>query len=308
MERIKNDGKFYHGLRAAGLLLFMLAFGSTSVFAGTLNQARLERIRAKQKMLQEELNAEKEKEARIEAAITHPVVPDNTPPTLEETRLTMDKWIETQQIISKERKDWQQGKEILEGRVELIKNEVTALEEKIKIAQSNVTESHKDRSELLSENDKLKETGEKLTETISGMESQVRKLFKSLPDPVKTKLQPLSDRIPEDPAKTRVAVAERYQNILGILNELNKANNEITVNYEIHTLSNNKPSEVKAIYIGLAQAYYVSGGGEGGIGRPTEDGWKWEPSNAIGRDITTALEILEGKHTPAFVPLPVRIQ
>ena len=26
--------------------------------------------------------------------------------TLEETRITMDKWIETQQIISKERKDW----------------------------------------------------------------------------------------------------------------------------------------------------------------------------------------------------------
>src|SRR5207247_937779 len=39
-------------------------------------------------------------------------------PTLEETRLTMGKWIETQQMISKESKDWQQGKEILLGRLE----------------------------------------------------------------------------------------------------------------------------------------------------------------------------------------------
>src|SRR5262245_37304145 len=39
---------------------------------------------------------------------------------LAETRLTMDKWIETQQIISKERNDWYQGKEILTSRVELL--------------------------------------------------------------------------------------------------------------------------------------------------------------------------------------------
>ena len=31
----------------------------------------------------------------------------SAPPTLEETRLKMDKWLETQQIISRERKDWQ---------------------------------------------------------------------------------------------------------------------------------------------------------------------------------------------------------
>ncbi|MFM8785781.1 MAG: hypothetical protein ACKOFI_11720, partial [Phycisphaerales bacterium] len=40
-------------------------------------------------------------------------------PSLEETRLTLAKWIETQQIIAKERNDWQQGKEILQGRIDL---------------------------------------------------------------------------------------------------------------------------------------------------------------------------------------------
>ncbi len=58
------------------------------------------------------------------------------PASLEETRIMMGKWIETQQIISKERKDWQQGKEILQGRLELVKKEVGTLEEKIKQAQA----------------------------------------------------------------------------------------------------------------------------------------------------------------------------
>jgi hypothetical protein len=48
----------------------------------------------------------------------------------------MGKWIETQQILSKERNEWQQGKEILLGRLELVKKEVASLEEKIAEAQS----------------------------------------------------------------------------------------------------------------------------------------------------------------------------
>ena len=229
----------------------------------------------------------------------------SAPPTLEETRLTMDKWLETQQIISRERKDWQQGKEILLGRLELVKKEIATLDEKNKQAESSVTEANKKRSELLSENDQLTAAGAQLTGAVAGMEGEIRQMFKQLPEPIQTKLQPLYQRIPEDPSKTRVAAAERFQNVLGILNELNKTNNEITVSYEVHNLADGRPSEVKAIYVGLAQAYYVSVRGEAGIGRPTADGWKWEPSKSVARDVLMALEILAGKQSPAFVPLPV---
>ena len=229
----------------------------------------------------------------------------SAPPTLEETRLTMDKWLETQQIISKERKDWQQGKEILICRLELVKKEIATLEEKTKQAESSVTEANKKRNELLAENDQLTAAGAQLTGAAAGMEGEIRQMFKQLPEPIQTKLQPLYQRIPEDPSKTRVAAAERFQNVLGILNELNKTNNEITVSYEVHNLADGRPSEVKAIYVGLAQAYYVSVRGEAGIGRPTADGWKWEPSKSVARDVLMALEILAGKQSPAFVPLPV---
>lgn len=232
-----------------------------------------------------------------------------TPVSLEETRLTMDKWIETQQIISKERKDWQQGKEILQGRLEMVKKEVETLKEKVKQAGSSVAETEKKRKEFLAEDNLLKEAGKQLTDAITVMEGDIRNVYKQLPDPVQTKLQPLYQRVPEEPSKTRVSAAERFQNVLGILNELNKANNELAVSYEVHKLADGKPSEVRAVYIGLAQAYYISARGEGGIGRPTADGWKWEASDtAVARDILGALEIIQGKQTPAFVPLPVKIQ
>lgn len=230
------------------------------------------------------------------------------PSTLEETRVTMDKWIETQQIISKERKDWEQGKEILTGRLELVKNEIAVLRGKIQEAQSSVAEVEKKRAELVAENDRFKAIGATLTEAATRLEGEIKPLLVRTPDPIRSKLELLIQRIPDDPATTKVSAPERFQNIIGILNELTRANNELSVSYEVHELAGGKPSEVQAIYVGLAQAYYVSGSGEAGIGRPGADGWKWEPSKAVAGDILMALEILQGKHTPAFVSLPVTIQ
>lgn len=235
--------------------------------------------------------------------------PGPAQPSLEETRLTLAKWIETQQIISKERNDWQQGREILQGRVELVGKEVGALRERIKQAESAVSESNRKRDELVAESERLKAVGSQLLEAVTVMESEIRKLSRRMPEPVAAKLAPLLERIPADPAATRVSVAERFQNVLGILNELNKANSEITIAYEIRTLADGSSSEVQVIYVGLAQAYFLSPRGEAGIGRPTEDGWKWEPApKGVADDILLALEIMQGKHSPSFVPLPVSIQ
>ena len=230
------------------------------------------------------------------------------PLTLEEARITLDKWIETQQIISRERKDWQQGREILQGRLELVKKEKGTLEEGIAQAQSAVTESNKTRDELLAEQSQLQAAQGKLAAAVTALEDQVRKLLKSVPEPLRVKLEPLRQRIPEDPATTKISAAERFQNVLGILNEVNAANNDVTVSYEVHNLADGKPAEVRVLYIGLAQAFYVSSGGEAGIGRATAEGWTWEPSKAIAKEVLAALEIREGKQSPAFVPLPVNLQ
>lgn len=227
---------------------------------------------------------------------------------LEETRVKYGKWIETQQLISKERKDWQQGKEVLVGRLELVKQEIGTLHEKIAETRAHVEETHLKRDVLRDQSDDLQASTAGLGQAVTGLEARLKQLFAAVPEPVQTRLQPLYQRIPDDPEKTKASVAERFQNVLGILNELNKANNEISVNYEIHELAGGKPAEVKALYVGLAQAYYVSAGGEAGIGRPTADGWKWESSKAVANDVLTALEILQGKHTPAFVPLPAKLQ
>jgi hypothetical protein len=229
-------------------------------------------------------------------------------PTLDQARLTLGKWIETQQIISKERNDWQQGKEILEGRIDLVGKEVSVLKERIAQSEAAVAESDRKKQELVAQNDRLKETTGKLDAAVAEMEARIRSLARLMPQPVAAKLQPLLQRIPADGAPSRVSTAERFQNVLGILNELNRANSEITVAYEVRTLADGSSSEVQVIYVGLAQAYYISPRGEAGIGRPAEDGWSWRPAPEVADSILLALEVIQGKHVPIFVPLPVAIQ
>jgi len=231
-----------------------------------------------------------------------------TKPTLAEARLTMEKWIETEQVLAKERKEWQQGKEILTGRLELVQQEIAALEEKLAQAQASVTQANAKRDELTAQNDQLKAVGAQLTDAVTGFEGDVRRLLRTLPEPLRKRLLPLFERMPDDPATTKVSIAERFQNVLGMVNEATKANQELAVEYEVRELAAGSRAEVRVLYLGLAQAYYVGSNGEAGIGRPSDDGWKWEASKAIAGDVLTALDIVAGKQTPAFVPLPVKIR
>ena len=228
-------------------------------------------------------------------------------PNVDDTRVTMGKWIETQQILAKERKDWQQGKVVLVDLIDLRKKEIASLEERIALATAAAEQADKKRAEMAAEIEKLAATEARLVEAVAAMEGDVKKLCKALPDSLQQKAQLPLQRMPTEATTVRVSAAERFQNVLLILTEVNRHNSEITVDQEVRTMPDGKRVEVQALYAGLGQAWYVSSSGHAGIGRPTTEGWKWEPA-AIARQVLTAVEIVQGKQTPAFVPLPVKLQ
>lgn len=242
------------------------------------------------------------------AALAQTNAPETGGATLQDARDLMSKWIELQQVMARERKDWQQGKEIVAARVELSRKELDALDEQTRAAQAQLAEATQKRDELEKERQRLKDVAAGLTATIAGLEVRTRQLYDRAPAYIQERLKPLRQRLPDDPATTRVSVAERYQNVLGILNDLNKANSEIAINQEVHTLADGKPSEVRALYVGLAQAYFINPRGQAGVGVPGTNGWAWTDAADAAEEILLALEVMEGKHTPMFVPLPVHLQ
>jgi hypothetical protein len=228
---------------------------------------------------------------------------------LESTRTTLAQWVETQQIISREKRDWQVGKEVLEQRIALLRSEIAALEEKIGRTEETLGEADRKRREIDQENARLRGASSSLEEVLVRLEAKTLSLVAILPEPIRDRVKPLSVRIPENPAETEVSLGERFVNVLGVLNEVNKFNGDITLRSELQPLPDGTSAEVQVLYVGLGQAYFVTAdGGSAGIGRPTPEGWVWEPADAHAPAIAQAIAILKNEQVPAYVPLPVRIQ
>ncbi|HEV8200160.1 MAG TPA: DUF3450 family protein [Candidatus Polarisedimenticolia bacterium] len=224
------------------------------------------------------------------------------------SREALSKWVETQQILAKEKKDWQTGKEMLASRIALVKGEIADVEAKMQEASTTGAESVQKKSDITKEEATLKEAAAAVATRAASLERDIKALLPRLPEPIKTKVEPLVARMPADPDNTSISVAERLQNVVGILNEVGKFNGEITLATEVRTLADGKPSEVRTVYVGLAQAYYVSASGEAGVGRPGDQGWTWEPRKELASDVQHVVEILQTKAKPAFVALPVSVQ
>jgi hypothetical protein len=238
---------------------------------------------------------------------------------LEGFRATLDQLALTQRILSKEKSDWAVGKEILAERIELVQNEIASIGETTGQSRKSIEETEAQKTELTDENERLKQASAALEESVSELERRSLELLARLPDPIRERVRPLSQRLPgasaeaaaEDQAarkKKQPSLSERFQNVVGILNEIDKFNLDVTLTSEVRTLGNGTSAEVTALYVGLGKGWYVSAdGASAGVGGPRPDGWTWKPANDLGPAIAEAVAILEGEKVGAFVRLPVQI-
>jgi hypothetical protein len=227
---------------------------------------------------------------------------------IEEARAALEQWVETRRVISKEQQDWALGREMLNERLELVQREIESLGERIKDAEDSIAQADKKRADLFEENEDLKALATTLGETAAGLEQSILALLKRLPDPIRERVKPLSQRLPANANESRLSLGERFQNIVGILNEVNKFNREITVTSEVHTLPDGTSAEVTALYVGIGQGYFANADGTvGGVGSATESGWVWKPANESAAEIAKAIAILKNEHVAEFVLLPITI-
>jgi len=235
--------------------------------------------------------------------------PEPAEPGLDTTRTALQKFVQTQQLLSLERRDWRVEKELLGERLQLMQREITGLETRIQDATASLSDADAKRAELVGENTTYRELSGTLQTLITGLEAKLSTLLPQLPEPLTDRLKPLTNRLPSDPAATKLSISERFQNVIGILNEVTRFNREITVVNEIRPVGAGQTAEVKALYLGLGQAYFVTANGDSaGIGQPSPTGWQWEPANALAPEISHAIAILQNQKVATFVPLPVEVK
>lgn len=232
----------------------------------------------------------------------------NAAVSVETVRTLLSKWVETEQLAARERREAVQSKDILVARIEVLKEGLVVMNEKLAQAEEKLAQARKQKAEATVQLEQYSVAASQLATDVSGLEASLRGLHPRLPSPLIEKIRTLYERMPADTNTVRVSIAERCQNVLGVLNEINKFNSEIAMVYDVRSLSDGKPSEVTCVYVGLGQAYSISPRGEAAVGRPGPQGWVWTPAPDSSEAITLTLEILQNKAKPKFVPLPVELE
>lgn len=232
---------------------------------------------------------------------------------IELARDALKRWVEASQCIAKERGDWSLGKELLSERIGLVGREIEALRARDAETQAGIAATSRQRDELDAARTGSEAIARDLEVLVVRLEAGLRSLLPRLPEPLRKRIEPLAQRLPGDEADRGTAakrsLAERFQNVVGILNETNKFDREITLTSEVRTLSDGSAAEVTTMYVGLGQAYWVGANGKlAGVGVPGTEGWQWRLVPESASSIANAVAIVKNERVAAFVQLPVEIR
>lgn len=229
-------------------------------------------------------------------------------PSVDQARATLERWVEARRLISQEKRDWSLGRETLQDRIALVEREIETIRARLRAAEESVADADRRRAELLEENEAFKVGAEKLQDHLLTMEARMGGLLARLPNPIRERVRPLSQRLPSPGAESPLALAERFQNLVGILNEVDKFNRTITLVSEVHDLGDGTTAEVSTLYLGVGQGYYAGADGlVGGVGMPIDGAWTWSPANDAAARIHAAVQVLRNERLAEFVQLPVRL-
>jgi len=220
-------------------------------------------------------------------------------------RAVMGKWLETRRLISVERQDWRLARETLTERADALRRDLEAWREKTGQIEKDIAATDAELAQMTARRDELRGGLEGVVAAVARLEQDLRALLVRAPAPLRERVSPLSRRLPEDPADTRLGLAERAGNAVGILNEMDKFAREIAVTSEVRELADGVSAEVTALYLGFGQAYYCNEKrGLAGVGRPGPDGWAWAPRDDLAASVAAAVAVYRNEKPAVYIPLP----
>jgi hypothetical protein len=228
---------------------------------------------------------------------------------LTETRSTLEKWVETRQLISKTRADWQTDKETLEQTIALYERELKSIDEQQSKVSTNNAQVTKEMAEAEALKQSSAEANEAARQFAVGFEAKLKAMAPKLPVPLQDIIKKDLARLPADPANTKMLAAERVQACVSVLNELDKFNNGVNLFSEKRKNSAGEEVAVDTLYVGLGAAYFVNDAGDfAGTGAAGPNGWEWSVKPEIAPAVRTAVKVYRSEHSPTFIKLPVTIQ
>ena len=228
---------------------------------------------------------------------------------VELAREKIQEWVQTRQVISKERTEWKVQKESLLSTKELLEQELAEVEEKIANLSGNESAADAKRAELTEEKENLEAATGSVKDKLADLEIQLKGITKRFPEAFLQQIDPLLRRIPEDPYRPgRATVGERLPNVVGIIQAASKFNSTLHLFRET-VQHDGKEVQVDVLYWGMAIAYFVDQNNTyAGYKTPGTDGWESTVMPEIAMQVRDVVDMYQRKNPNIeFINVPVSI-
>lgn len=227
---------------------------------------------------------------------------------LTEARSTVGRWVNVEQSVSREAIAWQEKKTLLNDLIMVSKAEIASLKKQITEADKAKGEAETLRAELVQERNANLENAKQVATFLIRYETSLRDLIKRLPPPLKKDLEPLLQRIPQDPTDTALGIAERMQTVVGIVSQIQRFDALPTVRSEMMPAAEGSKQEVRTLHLGLGASYYAAADGStAGYGELTDAGWEWRAKPELAAAVLKAIKSAERTGDATFANLPVKL-
>jgi septal ring factor EnvC (AmiA/AmiB activator) len=229
--------------------------------------------------------------------------------SLNQTRSTLEQWVQTKQLVSKTRSDWEGDKESLAQTIALYERELKSVDEQMSKVSTNNTQVAREMAEATALQTASQETLGQTRQFATEFEAKLKQLVPRLPAPLQDILKPQLAKLPADPATSKLLAAERLQTLVAILNEVDKFNNAVSLFNEKRKNPNGDEVAVQTVYIGLGAGYFVNEAGDfAGVGTPGAAGWEWTTRSDLASKVQEVVKIYRMERTAKFVTLPATVR
>ncbi|WP_367874485.1 DUF3450 family protein [Luteolibacter sp. Populi] len=230
----------------------------------------------------------------------------------EALRGSVREWMETMQKIQKEEDAWEKDREVLKGYKEGLEKEIEDLKEQIDRAKTRKEGGDKQSLDEVAERDRYAAAQDELARQVRTLEEGLSSRLKLVPGPllrqakVAQGVEVLKQGLQLPPDKLSEDVSKRLFNAVELLAEIEKFQQLVHVRAELHKDSQGREFKMQVVYFGLAMAYGVNEDSSFAlVGRPGQDGWKFEERAAIAPQIQALVASATSEKDATFTQLPL---
>jgi Skp family chaperone for outer membrane proteins len=223
-----------------------------------------------------------------------------------ELQAILESWVETRREIAEEENRWREEQAQLHRTRELLENELQRLEADTERLAHETADQGRERERLAAETQAQEAILDAIAERTETLEASLAAYHARFPDPLRERTGPLRNRLLQE--AERPPPAQRAQTVVALLGEADRFQTSLHPAREVLVLPEGETREVRTLYLGLGQAFYLSSDGHrAGTGRPGENGWEWASRPDLAGEIRRLFSVYDNEIAPDFVRLPVTL-